>query len=99
MSALAFDTALNPFGAELNAMLSSDLSHWDVPDMLAILREAHELVDDRLMSPAQFRAFSADNCIRLHGQMNPRFFDGTVVEAHAATVLGHAPGTRLVEQT
>jgi hypothetical protein len=41
-----------------------------------------------LISPAQFRAFSADNCIRLHGQMNPRFFDGTVVESYATTVLG-----------
>ena len=88
MNALAFDTSLNPLGAQLNAVLSSDLSHWDVPDMLGVLREAHELVDDRLITPGQFRAFAADNCIRLHGQMNPRFFDGTVVERYAAGVLG-----------
>ena len=68
-------------------MLSSDLSHWDVPDMRKILREAHELVDDGLISPEEFRAFGADNCIRLHGQMNPRFFAGTVVERYAASVL------------
>jgi hypothetical protein len=70
-------------------MLSSDLSHWDVPDMRAVVREAHELVDDDLISPEQFRAFAADNCIRLHGQMNPHFFDGTVVERYAARVLAH----------
>lgn len=88
MNVLAFDKRLNPFGAQLNAVLSSDLSHWDVPDMLAVVREAHELVDDGLIDADQFRAFSADNCIRLHGQMNPRFFDGTVVERYAANVLG-----------
>jgi predicted TIM-barrel fold metal-dependent hydrolase len=89
MNALAFDDRLNPFGAHLNAVLSSDLSHWDVPDLRGILQEAYELVEDGLIGPEQFRAFSADNCIRLHGQMNPRFFAGTVVERYAATVLGH----------
>jgi predicted TIM-barrel fold metal-dependent hydrolase len=88
MNSLAFDTARNPFGAQLNAMLSSDLSHWDVPDMRAVLREAYELVDDGLVTAEQFRSFAADNCIRLHGGMNRQFFTGTRVESYAATVLG-----------
>ncbi|MEO5841198.1 MAG: amidohydrolase family protein [Acidimicrobiales bacterium] len=87
MNSLAFDETLNPFGAQLNAVLSSDLSHWDVPDMRSVLREAYELVEQSLVSPNQFRDFSADNCIRLHGQMNPQFFDGTVVQEYATKVL------------
>ena len=87
MNALAFDTNMNPFGAQLNAVLSSDLSHWDVPDMLGVVRDAYALVEHNMLSHDQFRAFSADNCIRLHGQMNPRFFDNTVVEQYARDVL------------
>ena len=94
MNSLAFDRSLNPFDAQLNAMLSSDLSHWDVPDMTAVVREAFELVESGRMTADQFRAFSADNCIRLHGQMNPQFFAGTIVEDYAAKVLAdHADGS------
>jgi len=34
----------NPFGAKLGAVLSSDISHFDVPDMTEVLEEAWELV-------------------------------------------------------
>ncbi|HUP76614.1 MAG TPA: hypothetical protein VM282_26505 [Acidimicrobiales bacterium] len=88
MNTLAFDTNINPFGAQLNAVLSSDLSHWDVPDMLGVVKDAYKLVERGALTPDQFRAFSADNCIRLHGQMNPRFFENTVVEKYARSVLG-----------
>lgn len=87
MNAVAFNRAMNPFGAQVNAVLSSDLSHWDVPDMLGVVRDAFKLVERGLLDRAQFRDFAADNCIRLHGQMNPRFFDGTVVEDYARRVL------------
>ena len=56
--------------------------------------EAYELVEHGLLTDADFREFTCDNAIRLHGGMNPRFFDGTSVEAYAKTVLG--PETRQI---
>ena len=68
-------------------MLGSDIGHFDVKDMRKVLTEAYELVDDGLMTPADFRDFTFENAVRLHGGMNPDFFAGTVVEAEAAEVL------------
>ena len=68
-------------------MLGSDLGHWDVPDARDVVPEAYELVEHGLITAADFRDFACDNAIRLHGGMNPRFFDGTAVEDYARTVL------------
>ena len=46
LNALAFDDALLPHGARLNAMFASDIGHWDVPDVREVLPEAWELVED-----------------------------------------------------
>ena len=78
MTRTAFDG--NPFGAKLHAMFSSDVGHWDVPDMREVLVEADELVDDGLVSEADFRAFTFENPVRFHTEANPRFFEGTAVE-------------------
>ncbi|MBT5838711.1 MAG: amidohydrolase, partial [Rhodospirillaceae bacterium] len=51
------------------------------------LGEAHELVDDDLISDEDFGDFTFANSVRLHGRMNPDFFKGTVIEAEAAAVL------------
>ena len=83
----AFADALNPGGAVLQPVLGSDLGHWDVPDMTGVLGEAHELVDAGRLTPEQFRAFACDNPIRLHGAVNPSFFDGTAVERYARELL------------
>jgi len=83
----AFATEVNPFAATLNAVLGSDIGHWDVPDMGHVVDEAYELVTDGRLTTSQFRQFACDNPIRLHAGMNPRFFDGTPVEAHARRVL------------
>jgi len=83
----AFADRVNPLGATLQPIFGSDLGHWDVTDMRDVLPEAHELVERGLVTPAQFRAFSCDNTIRLHGAMNPAFFDGTRVEAYARALL------------
>lgn len=83
----AFASGANPGGAKLHAMLGSDVGHWDVTDMDGVLPEAWELVEDGLLDRAQFREFACDNAIRLHGAMNPHFFDGTRVEAYAREVL------------
>jgi hypothetical protein len=84
---LAFDTKLNPHGARLNAMLGSDIGHFDVVDMREVVAEAWELVDDGLIDENDFSDFAFRNTVRMHGGMNPDFFKGTVVEDAAARVL------------
>src|SRR5712671_1471126 len=62
----------NPFGAQLNAIYSSDIGHFDVVDMRDPLREAYELVEDGLITEANFRDFTFANAVRLWGTQNPR---------------------------
>lgn len=71
----------------LQPVLGSDLGHWDVADAGEVVAEARELVDEGRIGAEQFRAFACDNAIRLHGGMNPSFFDGTAVERYAGTLL------------
>jgi predicted TIM-barrel fold metal-dependent hydrolase len=87
----AFADRVNPLGATLHAMLGSDIGHWDVGDMREVVPEAYELVEHELLTPEQFRAFACDTPIRLHGGMNPKFFDGTVVERYARELLATEP--------
>ncbi len=84
---LGFDTRLNPFGARLKAMFSSDIGHWDVPDMNEVLAEAYELVEHGLLDAADFRDFAFVNPAMLHAGMNPDFFKGTVVAGDVAKLL------------
>jgi len=49
--------------------------------------EAYELVEDELITEADFRDFTFANAVRLWGQQNQRFFDGTRVAKEAAAVL------------
>jgi hypothetical protein len=81
MTSLAFNTKVNPFGAELHAMIGSDISHWDVPDMAEVLEEAWEMVDHGWIDEAQFKKFVFDNPVKFYTDTNPGFFKGTVVEA------------------
>jgi hypothetical protein len=67
-------------------MFSSDLGHWDVPDMGEILLEAHELVEDGHLAPADFRDFVLTNPVRFYTAVNPDFFRGTRIEAEAARI-------------
>lgn len=87
MNATAFDTRILPGGRKLNAVFSSDMGHWDVPDMRKVLAEAHELVTDELLTPEDFRDFVFTNPVRLLAGMNPDFFSGTVVEGAAVKLL------------
>jgi len=81
---MAFDRRLNHFGHQLNAVFSSDLGHWDVPEMAHVLGETYELVEDELLSPEDFRKFTFSNVARMYTTMNPGFFTGTAVEAAVA---------------
>ena len=86
LNALAFAADINPGGAVLPATFSSDIGHWDVPDMRGVVPEAYELVEKGQMKEDQFRAFVFENPVRLWTGMNPAFFAGTSVEAEAARV-------------
>lgn len=97
MTRLAFDSKMLPFGTRLKPIFGSDIGHWDVPDMREVLGEAYELVEDDLITAADFRDFVLNNPIKLHGGMNPNFFKGTVVENEAAAVLAEEPTTAKVE--
>ncbi|MDO8434287.1 MAG: amidohydrolase family protein [Candidatus Binatus sp.] len=81
MNASAFNTRINPFGARLNAIFSSDIGHWDVPDMTEVVEEAYELVEHKVMSEEDLRDFMFVNPARLWTEMNSDFFKGTVVES------------------
>jgi hypothetical protein len=88
LNAWAFNRKANPMGARLNALFSSDIGHFDVPDMTEVVPEAYELVEHGLLDRDDFRDFMFANAVRFWGEVNPDFFKGTVVEKQAAEVLG-----------
>jgi predicted TIM-barrel fold metal-dependent hydrolase len=80
VNAWAFNSRVNPYHTRLNAIFSSDIGHWDVPDMTDVTEEAYELVEHGLISEDDFRDFVFANPARLWTSMNPDFFKGTAVE-------------------
>ena len=93
----AFNSRANPLGARLNAIYSSDIGHFDVPDMTEVVPEAYEMVEKELVTPDDFRDFTFGNVVRLFGQGNPRFFAGTRVAREAEAVLRAAPARAAAE--
>ena len=91
MNVWAFNGRVNPFGARLRPMLSSDIGHWDVPDMTKVVEEAYELVEKGLISDEEFKEFAFLNPVRLHAGMNPDFFKGTAVEASVERLISETP--------
>ena len=87
VNAWAFNKKANPMGARLNAIFSSDIGHFDVPDMTEVVPEAYELVEHELITEDDFRDFMFANAVRFWGEVNPDFFKGTAVEKQAAEVL------------
>jgi len=85
---LAFDLRVGHVPVTLRPLLGTDVSHWDAPVMNEVLPEAYEAVEDGRMDAGQFEAFAFSNAVRLHGGVNPSFFDGTVCEREARAVLG-----------
>jgi predicted TIM-barrel fold metal-dependent hydrolase len=90
INAWAFNRHANPMGSRLNALFSSDIGHFDVPDMCDVVPEAHELVEHGLLTDDDFRDFMFANAVRFWGEVNPDFFKGTVVAKQAAEVLARA---------
>ncbi|MEZ4290165.1 MAG: amidohydrolase family protein [Myxococcota bacterium] len=88
MNALGFDARINPLGARLRAIFSSDIGHWDVVDMAETVEEAWELVDRGLLTEADFRDFTFANAATMWAEPMPSFFEGTVVEESVKGLVG-----------
>jgi hypothetical protein len=89
-NAWAFNRKANPMGARLNALFSSDIGHFDVPDMAEVVPEAYELVEHGLIDNNDFGDFMFANAVRFWGEVNPDFFKGTVVATAAADCLARS---------
>ncbi|MGD0392619.1 MAG: amidohydrolase family protein [Acidimicrobiales bacterium] len=87
LTSMAFNTGINPFGAELQAMMGSDIAHWDVPDMSDVLAEAWEMVEHGWVAEADFEKFTFTNPVRFYTGTNPGFFKGTRVESAVDRLL------------
>ena len=87
MTAIAFNDKLNHFGVKLKAVFSSDIGHWDVPDMTKVLHEAWEMVEHGHMTEDDFRLFTFENTAEMHASMNPNFFKGTAVAHEVAKLM------------
>jgi hypothetical protein len=70
----------------LKPILGTDISHWDAPVMNEVIVEAFELLEDKVISEDDFRAFTFENPVALHKTGNPDFFRGTICEQAAAAV-------------
>ena len=79
LNALAFQRHMNPRNARIKAVFSSDIGHWDVPDMEEVLPEAYELVDKGQLTEEDFRDFVFGFPVSLWTGTNPDFFRGTAV--------------------
>jgi predicted TIM-barrel fold metal-dependent hydrolase len=86
MTATAFDTSRTPHGRPVRAMFSSDIGHWDVPDMAEVLGEAWENVEEGRLDRVAFRDFVFANAARFYTDTNPDFFVGTAVEEAVAAL-------------
>jgi hypothetical protein len=90
LTSMAFNTKVNPFGAELKAMMGSDIAHWDVPDMTEVLAEAWEMVEREWIDEAAFEKFTFTNPVKFYTGTNPAFFKGTAVEGAVDRFLASA---------
>lgn len=91
IAASAFDTKRNPGQVRFKAIYGSDISHWDVPNMSQVLEECYELLENELVTPADFRDFVFGNAVQLWTAVNPDFFNGTRVESDARRYIADHP--------
>ncbi|MEH1948626.1 MAG: amidohydrolase, partial [Nostoc sp.] len=79
--ATAFNDKANPLGVKINAIYSSDVGHWDVPDLTSPLAESWDLVQEGVISEADFKSYVFANPYKFYTQANPDFFKGTAIES------------------
>ncbi|HUA32436.1 MAG TPA: amidohydrolase family protein [Candidatus Binataceae bacterium] len=87
LTALAFDSRKLPMRSRLAAVYSSDIGHFDLPDMRDAACEAYELVEDGLITNDDFRDFAFVNPVRAKTDVNPDFFKGTRIEDDVKRIL------------
>ena len=87
MNAVGFNRKINPLGAQIRAIFSSDIGHWDVTDMSETVEEAWELVDEGLLTETDFRDFTFRNAATMWAEADPNFFQGTIVEKAVSDLL------------
>ncbi len=87
LTSLAFDSRKLPFRSRLNALYSSDLGHFDLPDMRDAAAEAYELVEKELITGDDFRDFVFSNPVQFFTALNRDFFKGTRVEEAANKLI------------
>lgn len=87
LMALAFNLHVGHADVRLRPLLGTDVSHWDAPVMNQVIPEAYEAVADGAVTEDQFRELTLVNPVLLHGGVNPSFFEGTVCQADARSVL------------
>lgn len=90
MNAWAFKSDYLPLGASLNTLFGSDIGHFDVQEMAGVLPEAHELLDDALITKDDFRDFVFANAVSFYSESNPDFFKNTVIEKQVSEYRRHA---------
>lgn len=78
--AYAFNTKVNPLGAQINAFWASDSGHWDVPDLTRVLSDTYSLVEKGALTEANFRDLVFTHPYNFFAGKNPEFFRGTQVE-------------------
>ena len=93
LAGLGYDTNRIPGEEPILPIFSSDIGHWDVAHMHEVLPEAHEHIEHGWMDETRFRGFMCDNAVRMYGEANPRFFEGTIVERYAARQLASRADT------
>lgn len=87
LNALAFKPEGTPNNVRFNSLYGSDISHWDVPHLGAVLEEVYEMVEKHLMTEEDLRDFVFVNPIRFWTATNPDFFKGTVIEKEVSAML------------
>jgi hypothetical protein len=89
----AFNAKANPLGVKINAIYSSDVGHWDVPDLRQVLAESRALVEQGAISEDDFKAWVFENPYKFYTEANESFFEGTAVgEALRARAGREVPG-------
>lgn len=80
----AFNEKANPLGVKVNAIYSSDVGHWDVPDLTEALAESWDLVEEQVITEADFKKLVFENPYKLYTEAKADFFKGTEVEKKLA---------------
>ena len=89
LNGVAFIESINR-GSKLNALYSSDVGHWDVPDMNEVVTSAYELIEKGVMNADDFRRFTFENPAHFWTSANPDFFKGTIIEKQVDELLAAA---------